>query len=192
MSSQAAPTTGQFQSQSSTRPSAASSRLSSRMSVCTSVSPPATSAKRAASAAASSRCSAMPGRSGGRARTWSQYAGQVGELVGERRRAPAPPAAGVRAAGHLLGHRQAGVQVGGRHGRRGRPRLDVLDAEHDPVVVVEVPEQPRRGRVAGQRRQLAGLLAVGLGERSAAPAPRPPSRSAASRPRRSAPRRSRG
>ena len=133
-------------------------KLSSRMSVWTSVSPAVTSAKPAASAAASSRW----GRSGWVARTWSQNADQLAELVLER--VQRQPVGRRREVGrHRLERVEAGVEVVRSPGPLRVAAVDVLEAEHDPVVV-EGPQQPGRGDAVGQGRELAGLLAVGVGE----------------------------
>ena len=43
--------------------------------------------------------------------------------------------------------------------------FDVLDAQHEPVVI-DGPEQAGSGHAGRERSQLAGFLAVGLGERA--------------------------
>ena len=164
---------GQFQSQRSARPSAVSRMLSSRTSVCTRVSarrPPRRTA--AASAAASSQVRQVP-RS-------------CVDVVPERRprrrgrrrtgRAPARRAPGSGARPSTRQRVEAGSRSDARQGRLRCPRLDVLQAEDEPVVDVEssraggVPERRPAGRAAcgpprGRTpRTSAGRLRGGLHE----------------------------
>ena len=156
-----------------------SSMLSSRTSVCTTVSPAVTSAKPAP---------APPPRRGARQvrasapRDVVPVRRPVRELVGEGVQRQVGRRGRELAATTSRASRQASSSAA-RHGRCGRPPLDVLDPEHHPVVVVG-PQQPRGRHGGGQRRELAGLLAVGRRRTSSGRAPTPPSRSAASRPRR--------
>ncbi len=101
-------------------------------------------------------------RSGRVAATWSQYAGQSAELVGERVEEQPGRSRRQLAGDHLEGV-EPGVQVGLTPGPARRTRLDVLDAEHDPLAVLH-PQQAGRGDRRRQGGQLAGLLAVGLRE----------------------------
>ncbi len=103
-----------------------------------------TSAKPAASAAASSPC----GEVAGRRSTWSQYAGQVADLLGDRVESEAGRAGGEQV-GQRLERVEAGVQLAEPPRPPRRPRLDVLQAEHDPVGV-DGPEQARGGDGVGQ------------------------------------------
>ena len=151
MSSQAAPATGQFQSQNSARPSRGRAGCCRRGRRCARRSSPAVDlGEPAASAAASSRW----GRSGrvacaGGPSTPARSANSVGEGVEAE-----AAGAGVSSAATASQRVEGGVEVGLPPRAARRPRLDVLQAEHHPVVVVVAPEQPRGRDAGGQAASL--------------------------------------
>ena len=75
-----------------------------------------------------------------------------------------PPGGGVSRSATDLQGVQRGVEVGAVPRAAGLARLDVLEPQDEPVVDVERPQQPGGRCLGGQRLELAGLLAVGLGE----------------------------
>ena len=113
-----------------------------------------------------------PGGQGGGLREVRQVGPGGGDVVPVRR--PAGELVGdgvevevVRRGRQLVGHDlervEGGVELGRPPRATRRPRLDVLGLEHHPVAVLD-PQQPGRGHAGGKRLELAGLLAVGVGE----------------------------
>ena len=126
----------------------------------------------AASAAASSRCGQV--RAGSR-QTWSQYAGAARANSSANGSSASP----ARRRGELARRASRARQARrrgrpARHGRRGRPAVDVLEPEHHPVVRRATQSSRGAGTLGRERGELAGLLAVGLGEHPLRLRSRPP------------------
>ena len=161
MSSHAAPATGQFQSHSRTRPSVLNSRLSSRTSVCTSVEPDVTSANPAASAAASAAWVANPGTK--RTAKRSPEGGPGRELGGKVVDDQLPPGTGVRMPAICSTVARQRSRSAEDHGRTGA-RLRRARSRGPPTRRRPRPEEAWRRGVGRECRELAGLLAIGVGE----------------------------